>query len=149
MTTRAVEPGTLSSTGTSRQPSRWVPSSAQASAISDSQTRRSGAAGGRKATPTPYAPASGSVSRVLSARNSWGTWRRIPAPSPLSGSAPVAPRWPRLTRARIGELDDVVIALAGGRGHERDPASVVLEPRIAKIAAGRWRIGHPFDAMAA
>jgi hypothetical protein len=60
-----------------------------------------------------------------------------------AGCAPVA----QVDERAHGELDDVVIALAGGRGHERDPASVVLEPRIAKIAAGLRQIGHSVNAI--
>jgi hypothetical protein len=55
---------------------------------------------GRKTMPTPYSPAA-AVPRpawpFLRGRVS-GIWIRIPAPSPISGSAPTAPRWSRFFR---------------------------------------------------
>ncbi len=53
--------------------------------------------------PTPYSPASGSSIPIPAhsrLRKRWGIWIRMPAPSPCSGSAPVAPRWVRFSRIR-------------------------------------------------
>ena len=49
--------------------------------------------------PTAYAPLSGSGNGATARRKASGTWVRMPAPSPESGSAPEAPRWSRLRSA--------------------------------------------------
>ena len=56
-----------------------------------------------------------SSSRNAARRNRCGSWVMIPAPSPVSGSAPVAPRWSRLASARE-RLPDELVARAGRRG---------------------------------
>ena len=50
---RAVTPGALRSTGTSRQPSRRTPSSAHAPPMMVTAARRGARSAGRKAMPTP------------------------------------------------------------------------------------------------
>ncbi len=93
--------GMLVSTGTSRQPSSTWPSPRTARSTSCSQASREACSFGRKIIPTPYSPAGGSVTpwRAISSRRKWsGIWVRMPAPSPISGSAPTAPRWSRLSR---------------------------------------------------
>jgi hypothetical protein len=54
---------------------------------------------GRKAMPTAYEPRCGSSKPTTSRKKASGTWSRMPAPSPLSGSAPTAPRCSRLRSA--------------------------------------------------
>ncbi len=62
-----------------------------------------GRGAGRRA-PSRRPPGGGSscptASRNTARRNRCGSWVMIPAPSPVSGSAPVAPRWSRFSRAR-------------------------------------------------
>ena len=56
---------------------------------------------GRNVMPTPYSPAGGRVKPSLAhsrAKNLCGIWISTPAPSPVSGSQPQAPRWVRLMR---------------------------------------------------
>lgn len=91
---RAVAPSSSGATGTSRQPRTVRPSSA--AIVSIRETASSVPSLGRKAMPTAYAPAAGSSNPATSRRNASGTWDRMPAPSPESGSAPVAPRCSRL-----------------------------------------------------
>ena len=99
MTPRAVLPSSDGVVGTSRQPRTRRPSSA-ASASTDARAAASAASSsGRNAVPTAYAPLSGSGNGVTPRRNASGTWVRMPAPSPESGSAPEAPRWSRLRSA--------------------------------------------------
>ena len=61
-------------------------------------------------------------------RNSSGICTRMPAPSPVSGSQPHAPRCVRLRRTVEPLLDDVVRALALHVDDEADAARVVLVP---------------------
>ena len=95
--------GMSASTGTSRQPSTTRPSSRTVRSSSFSQAAREAGSRGRKIMPTPYSPAGGSVTpwAAISSRSSAsGICSSIPAPSPNSVSAPVAPRWSRLSRMR-------------------------------------------------
>ena len=96
-------------TGTSRHPSSTWPSALMARSSSSSQARREACSLGRKTMPTPYSPGGGSLTpldpsgavpaRAISARYSAsGIWIRMPAPSPISASAPTAPRWSRFSR---------------------------------------------------
>lgn len=91
---RAVAPSICGATGTSRQPRTVRPSSC--AIVSMRETASSVPSTGRKAMPTAYAPASGSSNPATSRKNASGTWERMPAPSPESGSEPVAPRCSRL-----------------------------------------------------
>ena len=89
--------------GTSRQPSSTWPSAAIARSISCSHAIRDAGSCGRNTMPTPYWPIAGSVMPSLPQarrRNASGSWIRMPAPSPCSGSAPVAPRCVRFSRIR-------------------------------------------------
>ena len=90
--------------------------------------------------PTPYWPIAGSVrpcAPQARRRNASGSWIRMPAPSPCSGSAPVAPRWVRFLRI---DSPCVMIAwrlLALDVGDEAEAAGVVL------VARGRTDPGAP------
>ena len=63
-------------------------------------------------------------------RKASGSWIRMPAPSPCSGSAPVAPRCDRLLRIVEALPDDGVILATLDVGDEAQPASVVLVGRV-------------------
>ncbi len=63
----------------------------------------------------------------------------MPAPSPVFASAPEAPRWSRLHRAREAELDDRWLAPALHVDDEPDAARVVLELRVVQ-ALGRGEV---------
>ena len=96
--------------GTSRQPSRIWPSLATARSISCSQAIRDAGSFGRNTMPTPYWPIAGSVRPCAPQtlrRNASGSWIRMPAPSPCSGSAPVAPRCVRFLR-----IDSACVTIA-------------------------------------
>ena len=99
MHSRAVRPTRSGVTGTSRQAMTRRPSLAAMSSMRVSAARRSSASSGRYAMPTAYAPAGGRSASRTARKKASGTWVRMPAPSPTSGSAPVAPRWSRLRRA--------------------------------------------------
>ena len=60
----------------------------------------------------------------------------MPAPSPISLSAPTAPRWSRFSRILQTLLDDLVRALALDVGDEADAAGVVLVPGSVQAVAG-------------
>ncbi len=94
MVERAVAPSICGATGTSRQPRTVRPSSP--AMVSMRATASSVPSAGRKAMPTAYAPASGRSNPATSRKKASGTWERMPAPSPESGSEPVAPRCSRL-----------------------------------------------------
>ena len=96
--------------GTSRQPRRIWPSLATARSISCSHAIRDAGSFGRNTMPTPYWPMAGSVRPCAPhalRRNRSGSWIRMPAPSPCSGSAPVAPRCERLRR-----IDNACVMMA-------------------------------------
>ena len=92
------------SVGSSRQPRTVSPSSsAMASTCSRASARASGSCG-RKQMPAakvlaPSAVGGGSSKSTTSRRSSTGSWMRMPAPSPLLGSAPAAPRCSRCSKA--------------------------------------------------
>ena len=96
--------------GTSRQPSSTWPSLAIARSISCSHAIRDAGSFGRNTMPTPYWPIAGSVSPCAPhtrRRKRSGSWIRMPAPSPCSGSAPVAPRCERFLR-----IDSACVTIA-------------------------------------
>src|SRR5665648_329532 len=64
--------------------------------------------------------------------NASGTWVRIPAPSPLSASAPTAPRWSRFARA---------VSAASTMSRPGVPRSVATKatPQASCSAAGSYR----------
>ena len=87
------------SRGAPRQPNTFRPSAAVTLLIRSRQRVWSWGSGGRNTMPTPYSPTGGRLKpRVVASRwNSFaGVWIKMPAPSPVSGSRPAAPRWPRL-----------------------------------------------------
>ena len=71
-------------------------------------------------------------SRKTPRRKRSGIWTRIPAPSPVSGSAPVAPRCSRLVSAQQARCAPARGWHALDVGDERDPARVVLESRVVE-----------------
>ena len=104
ITERAVGPGTSARTGRSRQPRTVRFSSAAIRSIVRTAVSHACGSVGRKAMPAAYAPGSGSVKSTTCRNRVSGIWVRMPAPSPVSGSLPLAPRWSRLhsaTRALV------------------------------------------------
>ncbi|CAB4674511.1 unannotated protein [freshwater metagenome] len=99
MTSRAVEPIIELFVGTGRQPRTFNPSVSAIAAIAALTATTSVGSCGRYAVPAAYIPAAGSSKSTTARKNSSGTRNKMPAPSPLSGSAPVAPRCSRFTSA--------------------------------------------------
>ena len=99
--------------------------------------RRAGTPGRRRRRP-PAAARHRSTAR----RKRSGTWTRIPAPSPVSASAPVAPRWARLVRALEAGAHQLVAGHALDVGHERDAARVVFESRVVAGPTGPGECLH-------
>ena len=95
---------------------------------------------GRRCRPRTR-PAAGSSKSTSARRNASGTWIRMPAPSPVFGSAPVAPRWSRLRRASRPLAMMSWLGHAGQRGDEGDAAGVVLERRVVEALGGPERLG--------
>jgi hypothetical protein len=85
-------------------------------------------------------PASGSstpCSASTARRNASGTWVRMPAPSPVSGSLPEAPRCSRL-RSAVRPCSTVSWRDAPGDvGQEGDAAGVVLVRRVVQALGVR------------
>ena len=102
----------------------------------------------RKQLATATLPGSGSWSRVRpnslirERRKAWGSWMRTPAPSPVVGSAPAAPRCSRSSSACEREVDHVVARLAVEARDAGDPARVVLEAGVVQ-AGGAGRRSRP------
>ena len=92
---------------------------------------RSGSVG-RKALPTAYAPCRGSRKSTSPRRKASGICSSMPAPSPVLGSEPVAPRWSRLRSASRPWRTIVVAGHAGQRRDECDTAGVVFERGIVE-----------------
>ena len=106
MQPRAVTPTSApsGSTGTARQPRTCSPSSAAMASTSSRAAARATGSCGRKQMPAakvlvPSGAVGGSSKSTTSLRSSTGSWMRMPAPSPLLGSAPAAPRCSRCSRA--------------------------------------------------
>ena len=74
-------------------------------------------AASRPASPSPRA------------RRRPGIWIRMPAPSPCSGSAPVAPRCVRLSQDREALLDDVVATCGPWSGGSFTPCFAIASRR--------------------
>ena len=97
----AGDMGMSTSTGTLRQPSTTRPSARTERSSSCSQARREAVSLGRKTMATPYSPGGGSTMPCWLNSSRYrvsGIWIRMPAPSPISLSAPTAPRWSRFSR---------------------------------------------------
>ena len=71
---------------------------------------------------------------TTSRKKASGSWVMIPAPSPTSGSAPVAPRWSRL---RSASRAWTTMSCPGGPPHRRDEAR--RRRRRARARRGRAR----------
>ena len=103
----------------------------------------------RDATPVPSAgtPCRRRIRRAPAAsrpawphprrRNASGIWIRMPAPSPCSGSAPVAPRCVEILEDLQPLRDDRVAFLALDMGDEAHAAGVVLVARVVQALPGR------------
>ncbi|CAB4594778.1 unannotated protein [freshwater metagenome] len=94
ITDLAVLPRIEEFTGTSRHPRIFKPSSFAIASI-----RAIGASDAKNAIPAAYEPAAGKSKSVTARKNKSGILIRIPAPSPLSVSAPDAPRCSKLRNA--------------------------------------------------
>ena len=70
--------------------------------------------------------AAGRESDARPRSSSSGSWSRIPAPSPVFGSAPAAPRCSRFSSATIARCDGLVRRHAVEARDEGDAAGVVL-----------------------
>ena len=131
----ALAPRHDGSTGTSRQPRTRRFSSTTIRSIESIAFSQSDPSDGRNAIPTAYAPTSGSVIPAVARRNASGICTRMPAPSPVSGSAPVAPRcsmlhsapsavetMPWLARPLMSTTNDTPQASCSNRGSYRPRA---------------------------
>ena len=90
--------------------------------------------------PTPYSPGEGRENPRLAASRSkkaWGIWIRMPAPSPVCGSQPQAPRWVEIDQNLDALEDDVVRLPALDVGDKSDAASVMLVLRAVKSLSRR------------
>ncbi len=85
--------------GTSRQPRTRRPSERAIFSIPAFCWRRSLESRGRNASPAAYSPTGGSSKPTTARRNASGICVRMPAPSPVPASEPMAPRCSRLRRA--------------------------------------------------
>src|SRR5688572_27391365 len=102
-TEAAVFPILSKLTGTSRQPRSVWPSSLTMRSTSALHATLASGSCGRKTRPAPYEPAGGSSNGTAWRRKRSGIWIRMPAPSPVSGSEPQAPRCSRLMRRSRAE----------------------------------------------
>ena len=142
MTLRAEAPSTEASTGTSRQPRTARFSSAARPSSSDWANSRSLVSAGRNPMPTAYVPAAGRGKFVAPRRNASGMWSRMPAPSPVPSSAPMAPRCSRRRRAvsactTISWLDSFFREAIIARPQASFSAAGSYNPCAAGIAAKR------------
>ena len=90
--------------------------------------------------PTPYWPSAGSVMPSLPQarrRNASGSWIRMPAPSPCSGSAPVAPRCVRFSRIFRPCVTIAWLLLALDVRDEAQAARVMLAGWAVRALRGR------------
>ncbi len=78
------------------------------------------------------------------ARNSCGTWMRMPAPSPVLSSQPQAPRWLRFSSAVEAVVDDLVrlLALRGRRRSRRRSCRARCGGRRGLLGGARWAGGE-------
>ena len=100
MHAREVSPRVEVFTGTSRQPKKSCPSRATICSNAFSMSARRAGSGLRNSMPTPYAPGPGNTmpfNRHSFSKKACGNCVRMPAPSPVSGSAPVPPRCARFS----------------------------------------------------
>ena len=120
--TRATRPMASASSGVSRQPSMLNPSSCTIRSIMASHSKRGCGSTGRNNIPTPYSPSGGSVKPSLPhslAKKVCGIWMVIPAPSPVFGSEPLAPRCARFTNIWIPFM---IVSC------ERSPFTLTIKP---------------------
>ena len=136
MVARAVAPSSRGRPGPRASRGRSGPPRRRSSRSATTASARPSSAG-RKAMPTAYAPASGSSKPATSRKKASGIWVRMPAPSPESGSAPVAPRCSRLRRTVSACSTSSWLGLAGEGGDEADAAGVVLVAGVVQTLRGR------------
>ena len=132
-----------SSTGTSRQPrTRWPSTrTLQLEQLPRASRARAGSSCGRKQTPTPYWPAGGSSKSTTARKNASGIWMRIPAPSPVRGSAPVGAAVLEVLERASGALSTTsCVGSLSRRATKRDAAGVVLVPRVVEAVGLVWRL---------
>ena len=101
MQARLVLPSVVALTGTLRQPKNRCPCSRTMASKAASAAVRRLSSRLKNSMPTPYRPGAGSVIPIRwhsLSRKACGSWVRMPAPSPVSGSAPAPPRCSRLHR---------------------------------------------------
>ena len=130
-------------------------------AASGPRSRRRARSPARRPCATP-APAAGTPCRRRSGRsraassrarpqalrrNASGSWIRMPAPSPCSGSAPVAPRCVRFFENREPLRDDRVALLALDVGDEAQAARVVLVRGVVQTLARRRQMPLTFGIL--
>ncbi len=144
ITESAVAPSMDGSTGTSRQPRTVRPSSAAISSMRRRVLATSSSPPGRNAVPTAYACGCGSSKSTTSRKNASGRPSRMPAPSPESGSAPVAPRCSRLRSAVIALATMSWLASPVRVATNATPqASCSWSPSYSPWGAGNACMGHP------
>ena len=139
-TERAVSPSSASSVGTSRQPRRRWPSCSTIEWRSAWTRWRWAVSRGRNTRPLPYSPAAGSgISRRAHSRrrNRSGIWIRMPAPSPVFGSQPQAPRCRRFLSTVSACGHDRVGLAPLEVHHEAHPARVVLVTGVVEALRRR------------
>ena len=132
------------STGTSRHPRTARPSSAASSPIAALGLGGVVGVGGQEDHARRVAAGLGQVEAAGRRRGSGaGTWTRMPAPSPVATSAPVAPRWARCSSAVTRLADEPVAAAArGGR-----PPARCRRRRARTRGRTRARRGASADAL--
>ena len=137
----------VGSTGTSRQPStRAGPRRRRSPRSPPAPSRRSpGWPAGTPGRPRRRPSAGSGEAGDRSARKRCGTWMRMPAPSPVSASAPVAPRCSRLHSAPMPMRHQLAAAHAVDVGDERDATGVVFEPGVVQTR-GRGKIRERMSA---
>ena len=143
-TSRASQPSTRLSTGTSRQPNSRCPSSAMICfqpLLAQLPLRRRRAA--RRRCPTPYSPGGGSSKpssrHLAAARIRAASASECRQPSPVSGSQPQAPRWRQVDQNLQPRADDLVALVAVDVDDEADAAGIVL---LGGIVQAELRVGR-------
>ena len=137
---RARRPIMLPLIGVSRHPRTVSPSSRAIFSRIPSHSIRSCGSTGRNTMPTPYSPGAGRENprRAHSrSKKACGIWIRMPAPSPVCGSQPHAPRCVEVDQDLDALEDDVVRLPALNIRDESDAASIVLVLRAIQALSGR------------
>ena len=140
---RATWPAASGQTGTSRQARMSSPTSVIFSTSSHSSVwRRRSSVGQEHDRHGVTAGRRAAGSRHTARKNRSGICTSIPAPSPVSASAPSAPRCSMLASAAQAPPDGLVRRDAVETGHQRDPAAVVLVSGVVKALHWLRRLVH-------